>query len=622
MSRFPPSFVDEIKNRIVLSDVIGRRVKLHRRGRQATGLCPFHQEKSPSFHVYDDAGHYHCFGCGQHGDVIAFVMRQEGLPFAEAIEKLAQEAGIAIPAASPQEEVRYAARQNLYTITEFATVYFQRQLNSPQGRPAMDYLLGRGLTLETIQKYRLGFAPDRRFQLRQALLAEKIPEALALEAGLILRPEAGGEPYDRFRGRIMFPIFDRQGRAIAFGGRIMSDEKGKPKYLNSPETPLFHKGRELYGLSFAAKAAREKKRLIVVEGYMDVIALAQAGIEEAVAPLGTALTEQQLQLLWRYHEEPILCFDGDQAGENAALRGAERALPILKPGKSCFMAWMPKGDDPDSLVKRAGIEEFNKILGRGENLADFLWRHHLSQHPVSTPERLAGFKKMIQGLINRIEDPDVRQAYSQDYGGRLNALMRSGLSKNKSSKNIVNRSVGGEAARRGTANLYKRQYETLLLASTHHPELLLRYGEEIAALDWPAGQLDKMKNAILEQSRANPHLESKDVVTHLNERGFGSLLMTIMQSNLETFAAASASSEHAERGFVHVLELIRQSAARERELGQGARELASDLSPQSWAVFKARSEWSLAGEGRRRDIDRTYVPQKGVKKLRNENGSK
>jgi DNA primase len=295
---FPPRFLEDLRARVSITDVIGRRVRLVRKGRgESSGLCPFHNEKTPSFTVNEDKGFYHCFGCGAHGSVMDFVMQTEGLEFPQAVEKLAAEAGMQVPRESPEERARAERQQTLGGAVEFAARHFEQQLRASAGRPGLEYFKRRGLNDDTIGRFRLGYAPDSRHGLKVALEKAGIPEAISIEAGLLIKPEDGGHAYDRFRGRVMFPILDRRGQAIAFGGRIL--DQGEPKYLNSPETPLFHKGRTLYALSHAQKTARETNEIIVVEGYMDVIALAQAGISNAVAPLGTALTEEQIVILWK-----------------------------------------------------------------------------------------------------------------------------------------------------------------------------------------------------------------------------------------------------------------------------------------------------------------------------------
>ncbi|MBT3306711.1 MAG: DNA primase, partial [Alphaproteobacteria bacterium] len=328
---FSDQFLEDLRGRAGLADVVGRRVKLTRKGREHSGLCPFHKEKTPSFTVNEEKGFYHCFGCGEHGSVFDFVMQTEGLTFPEAVERLAGEAGMEIPQDSPEERQRQEQRQTLYDVTEKAAKFFKTQLHQPAGKAALEYLKGRGITDDTIQRFGLGFAPDGRGVMKEALSFEGIDEGRMIAAGLIIQPDdKSRDSYDRFRGRVMFPITDTRGRVIAFGGRILG--QGEPKYLNSPETSLFHKGRVLYGQKMASGPARKSGEIIVTEGYTDVIALHQAGFENAVAPLGTALTEDQIKILWKIVPEPVLCFDGDAAGQKAASRAAERALPLLASG--------------------------------------------------------------------------------------------------------------------------------------------------------------------------------------------------------------------------------------------------------------------------------------------------
>ncbi|MEE8443781.1 MAG: DNA primase, partial [Alphaproteobacteria bacterium] len=327
---FPPRFLDDIRDRAGLVDIVGRRVKLTRKGREHSGLCPFHNEKTASFTVSEDKGFYHCFGCAAHGDVIAFVMNTENLSFPEAVEQLAGLAGLPMPVESPEERAREQRRAGLAEAVEAAAVWFESQLRAPTGKAALNYLRGRGLDDETTARFRLGYAPGSGDSLNQALTAQGFEEKTLIEAGLLRRPGDGRAPYGFFRDRVMFPIADKRGRTVAFGARLMGDAKAA-KYINSPETPLFHKGATLYNLNLAIPALREGAEVIVAEGYMDVIALDAAGFHGAVAPLGTALTEAQIGALWRHAAEPVLCFDGDDAGARAAGRAAERALPLLRP---------------------------------------------------------------------------------------------------------------------------------------------------------------------------------------------------------------------------------------------------------------------------------------------------
>ncbi|MCH7807554.1 MAG: DNA primase, partial [Proteobacteria bacterium] len=346
---YPNEFLDEIRARTSLESVISRKVKLTKRGRELLGLCPFHNEKTPSFTVVEEKGFYHCFGCGAHGDVIRFVMDQEGLHFHEAIEKLAAGAGLPLPKFSAEDLEAEKKRTSLYDVMARALDWFIAQLNTDQGKAARNYLKQRGLSQDIIQRFSLGFAPARKTALKEALQARNIKHEELIACGLLIEPEDKSDTFDRFRNRLMFPILDARGRTIAFGGRAL--DEAPAKYLNSPETVLFHKGKVLYNHAGARKAAVEAGEVIVVEGYMDVIALAQAGFENTVAPLGTALTEDQLYLLWRLAPEPVLCFDGDPAGLKAATRAMERALPLLRAGRSLKFAMLPEGDDPDTLVR-------------------------------------------------------------------------------------------------------------------------------------------------------------------------------------------------------------------------------------------------------------------------------
>ncbi|MES1151495.1 MAG: DNA primase, partial [Dongia sp.] len=387
-------------------------------------LCPFHNEKSPSFHVYEgDEPHYHCFGCGAHGDAITFVMQTEGLEFRDAVERLAGDAGLEVPKDTPQERERAERQANLGTVMEASCAFFEKQL---PGSPGADYLKRRGLAPETIKRFRLGFSPDSRTALKSHLAKLNIPEELGIESGMLIKPEDGGPTYDRFRNRVIFPIADTKGRIVAFGGRVLGDEK--PKYLNSPETPLFSKGRQLYNMNFAQKAARETSEVIVVEGYMDVIALAQAGFPQVVAPLGTALTEEQIEVLWRLAPEPILCFDGDEAGQKAAAKVAERVLPILKPGLSLNFINLVneesgEKEDPDSFLKKHSPREFRAYLDAKKTpLSGILWTILRKERLLDTPERRAGFRSDINHLVNLIADRPTREEYRGHFQGMLQQI--------------------------------------------------------------------------------------------------------------------------------------------------------------------------------------------------------
>ena len=461
MVTFSPQFLDEIRARLSVSSVVGRRVKLIRRGHEYVGLSPFSNERTPSFTVNDDKGFYHCFSTQEHGDIFSFVMKTQNLTFPEAVERLAEEAGLEMPRQSAEEAREVERSTVLRNAVEVGCQHFEKALSAPEGRRAAAYLAERGLTAETITRFRLGYAGTG---LKAALTAKNIPEDVLIEARLISPGKDGRESFDFFRDRVMFPIFDLRGRPVAFGGRIMGE--GEPKYLNSPDTPLFHKGQILYGLALARTAAAEKREIIVAEGYMDVIALAQAGFTHAVAPLGTALTEAQLELLWRLAPEPILCFDGDKAGQRAALRAAERALPLLKPGFSLRFALLPAGKDPDDICRRDGAAAMRNILDAALPLSEVLWRQLLESHPGDTPERRAALEKAAESRARQIADGTVQNQYVRMFKDRLfqqfRPTFRTGQGANRQASGRFGRtgpptrSPGAPASRRRRSRLPRR----------------------------------------------------------------------------------------------------------------------------------------------------------------------
>lgn len=416
---YPQPFIEELRARLPVSEVIGRRIGLRRHGREFMGLCPFHKEKTPSFTVNDEKAFYHCFGCGAHGDVIGFIKEYEGISYKEAIERLAIDAGLELPRATPQQQVREKQRKGLQEAAEAACRWFEMQLASSHGYAARQYLAERGLSEETISRFRLGFAPDDRDGLKRALIAEGFEERQLIAAGLLIQVESKA-PYSRFRGRIMFPIRDAMSRVVAFGGRLMpnSNQTNAPKYLNSPEGELFHKGHMLYNVDLARRAAQEHKNLFICEGYMDVIALAQVGILHAVAPLGTAVTVEQLQLCWRMADNPYVCLDGDAAGQRAMTRVSELALPLLTPGKSLNFVRLPEGDDPDSLVRAQGADVMLELAKQAKGLADIIWQQ-ITADGASNPESRAGQESRLMALAESIKNPMVKAHYRAHFKQRF-----------------------------------------------------------------------------------------------------------------------------------------------------------------------------------------------------------
>jgi DNA primase len=613
---FTPQFLDELRQRLSLVQVISRKVKLTRRGREQTGLCPFHAEKSPSFTVNDDKGFFHCFGCGAHGDVIGFVMRSDSLSFPESVERLAREAGLELPVSSPEERERTQRQATLVSAMETAAAWYEQQLKVPAGRQALDYLKQRSLSDATIARFRLGYAPEGRTALRDALAKAGVPLELAIEAGLIGKGE-DGNIFDRMRGRVIFPIADRRGRVIAFGGRILGE--GQPKYLNSPETPLFHKGRTLYGLGQALRPARDAGEIVVAEGYMDVIALAQAGFAQAVAPLGTALTEEQMGELWRLVPEPTLCFDGDGAGERAAARAAERALPLLKPGQSLRFALLPAGEDPDTLIIAQGAAAMRAVLDAAQPLAEMVWRGGVQGRSFDTPERRAGLRQEVRERLSRIADRPVQEAYRADFDRRLDNLFGlgkpqqgqgsqqgrpwSGERKGEKRRFGPPPAVGGEAIHQAAPDQLRLQGEVILATLINHPVLVGPRIETLAHLNLPPGQLDKVRQAIIDHAAHHSELDPEGLKDHLISQGFAAILPEILRrAALNRFTLPSASLETAGEGLDHVLGLLRERAM-QQEADAAARQFGEALTDEAQTRFERARDLALDGESHRRDID-------------------
>lgn len=418
----PNSFLDELRARLPVSQVVGRHVSLKKRGREFVGLSPFNKEKSPSFTVNDQKGFYHCFSSGEHGDIFTFTMKMENLGFREAVERLASEAGMDVPQETRADREREAHRDRLLRLTDAVCRFYEEQLTAPVGREALDYLTRRGLDRETIGRFRLGYAPRSGDHLSALATSIGMSSADLVECGLAKDPEDGRAPYAFFRDRVLFPVADRRGRVVSFGGRILSGEG--PKYINGPDTDLFHKGRLLYGLERAHSAAARGRQVIIAEGYMDVIALVSAGFEASVAPLGTAVTEAQIETAWRMHPEPVLCLDGDNAGRKAAWRAAERILPLLRPDHTVRIAFLPDGEDPDTLIKSGGSAAMQAVLEKTVSLADVLFERELTRHKIDDPEGRAGLKRALFELAGTIQDRDIGRFYGDGFAERVETRFR------------------------------------------------------------------------------------------------------------------------------------------------------------------------------------------------------
>lgn len=616
--RFDDHFLDEIRARLAVSQVVGRRVPLKKSGREFAGLSPFKSEKTASFFVNDQKGFYHCFASGEHGDIFKFLMSTEGLSFPEAVERLAGEAGVPMPVRSEHTRERDAQvqdeRQRLYALLEASATFFRQQLGATAGLEARRYIEKRGLKRETVAEFGLGFAPNSRGALKEHLskLGFTVPEMVT--SGMLIGGADIPVPYDRFRNRVMFPIADLKGRAIAFGGRAL--EAGQPaKYLNSPETPLFHKGANLFNAARARPAAHASGRIIVVEGYMDVVALAEAGFTDAVAPLGTALTQDQIKLLWRFVPEPTLCFDGDSAGRKAAFRAIDNVLPHLLPGYSVSFAFLPDGLDPDDLVRQRGTDAMSSILKASRPLVDVLFERESSADDLSTPERRARLEQRLRELTAKIADPGVRGHYERDIRDRLFQAMRAaGGAKSGGGRTYVGQaapksnrapSARGKAgapwqqlagpahassslrnsALVSSTTINVPQREALLLrAAINHPWLIEERAEAIAELPLTSQILADLRNAMLSAHASEKTLDSNELRYHLQRVGFASTLVAIEQMathRRDRFAEASTDRKTVEDGWSHAYALHERQLGLRRSLDAAERAWHEDQSPDA-----------------------------------------
>lgn len=477
---FPKEFIENLKNRISVSEVVSRYVNLKSKGKGTfSGLCPFHNEKTPSFSVNDSKGFYHCFGCGAHGNAISFLIEHKGYSFPEAVKELAQLAGMELPKQDEKAIEKQKQVQSSYELMELATRYFERNFYSTHGLEARKYIEARGLTAETIKKFRIGLALDEWEGLKNHLKAQGANEDIMIANGLLAEKEESGKTYDRFRGRLIFPIFDSSNRVIAFGGRILGNQENGAKYLNSSETDLFKKSYVLYAYNFARDAGYKKSQAIVVEGYMDAISMHQAGFDNTVAPLGTAVTQNHLFHLWKMTPEPIFCLDSDEAGQRASKRLAEEFIKYLKPGYSMKFAIVPSGKDPDDFIKTEGREAMENLLNNATPLVDALWNFNIKGADLSTPEKKASFSKTMQDIANRIEDPQVREFYKAEFTERVKkqftAPANNVVSFNKYHKFNPNKthilSAELSAAKSVKPKDSERQEEKILLLIALYPEL-------------------------------------------------------------------------------------------------------------------------------------------------------
>jgi len=628
LSRFTPHILDEIRARLPVSQVVGRKVALKKKGREWSGLSPFKVEKTPSFFVNDQKGFYHCFASGEHGDIFTFLMKTEGLDFPEAVERLAEEAGVALPKPSERNIEAEDQRDRLYRLLETSARFFETSLKEGPGAEARRYIDGRGVNRQTVAAFRLGFAPNARQALRQHLKAAGFSDADMATSGMIIAGADIPEPYDRFRNRVMFPILDMRGRVIAFGGRAL-DKDAPAKYLNSPETPLFHKGHILFNAARARPLAHDRGRIIAVEGYMDVVALHEGGFGEAVAPLGTALTEDQVKLLWRMTSEPTLCFDGDSAGKKAAFRAVDTVLPHLKPGYSVQFAFLPDGLDPDDLIRQQGSQAFTDILAKTRPLIDVLWERETSAMPLTTPEKRAALEARLRTLSGSIADATVRGHYERELRERLFGLSRSHqapggtpkASKSPRSQNFLGRGYYGQGFHvsadwrmRERTRLFGKQdfrqqrqsdamqgpsaelaslahaappREALILkAILNHPWLIDEHAEALAPLSFASRALEALRDEILKIHAITNSLDSSTLRTQLSKTGVSKVVDLVARTITHTsdrFAEPEASATEIETGFRHVLALHERQDSLERMLKAAEEAWYRDCTPEAEA---------------------------------------
>ena len=622
-----PAFFDELRARTSLSTLIGRTVKVQKAGREYKACCPFHNEETPSFTINDEKGFYHCFGCGAHGDAIRWMTDQRGLPFMEAVKELAQTAGMDVPAPDPRAAKRAEEAKGLHDAMAAAQGFFEEQLGGIEGADARAFLQKRGISAATAKTFGFGFSPDGRGRLKTAL--RDLGEPMLIEAGLLIdhggtEPDGGKikkrDSYDRFRGRLMLPIRDIRGRVIAFGGRILG--AGEPKYLNSPDTPLFDKGRTLYNIDRASPASRQAGRIIVVEGYMDVIALAQAGFGEVVAPLGTALTEHQIERLWKMADVPILCFDGDAAGQKAAIRAATRALPLLRPGMSLTFATLPGGQDPDDLIRAEGSAAMEAVLGAAEPLVERLWKYEQAAAPRDTPEQRAALKQRLSAITDAIAHPDVRSHYVHAFRERYDALFflrsatsgqaqrqrgsaRSGWERDKrgSWKPFIPR-AGTEARAIGASGMELRLLRAILAGLLRHPHQIAMHREPLSRLHVPDPLLADLLSAMIAASIGPGAATSNEILAALGNGKIYDLALAIVRADALAFGLNSGEgrTDRASGSLADAIEFMLQGPELEARLAAATQRATENLTEETFAEQQRVRSLKLAYETRLADL--------------------
>ncbi len=579
----PNGFLEDLRERVSLAQVVGRKVtwdsKKSNPGKgDMWSPCPFHQEKTASFHVDDRKGFYYCFGCHAKGDAIGFVRETDNVGFMEAVEILAREAGMPVPKASPQEQERADTRKTLADVMEQAVKFYRLQLQTAKAAEARVYLEKRGLPVATLDQFEIGFIGNERTALVEHLTEKNVPMEQIIESGMAIKPDDGGKPYDRFRGRIMFPIRDARGRCIAFGGRAM-DPNARAKYLNSPETPLFDKGRTLYNHGPAREASGKVGALIVAEGYMDVIALAQAGFAHSVAPLGTAITEEQLRMMWRMYDEPVIALDGDTAGLRAAMRLIDIALPLLEAGKSLRFCILPEGLDPDDLIKSQGASAMQKLLENARPMVDLLWQRETENKVFDSPERRASLDSVLRKSISLIKDPSLRGHYGAAINEKRQTLFApAGRKKGGDWKPWNGKKAPGGPTPGAKSSLLAQQSSgheaearvresAILVGCMNHPELAEKFEAQLDRADFMSPDLGEIRNALLSALMDTLHQPQAEMRDFLVARMTGTIgyeplpkLLSIGQVRANPYLTATADPELAEQAILE--EITKQAAAR------------------------------------------------------------
>ncbi len=617
--RFPSSFLDDLKARLPISQVVRRRVKLAKAGREWKGLSPFNAEKTPSFFVNDQKMAWFDLSAGKNGNIFDFVMETEGLSFPEAVERLAAEAGLPLPKSSPEAEAQEHKRAGLREALDMAADFFAAELKGPSGARARSYLAERGVSLAMQTQFRLGFARPDRYALRDHLAHKGVAKETMIEAGLLIHGEDIPVPYDRFRERIIFPIANRSGGAIAFGGRALGKD-AQPKYLNSPETPLFHKGSVLYNHHQARKAAHDRGRVIVVEGYFDVIAMAQAGFAETVAPLGTALTPDHAALLWTMAAEPILCFDGDGAGRKAAYRAIDMALPLIGPGRSLRFALLPGGQDPDDLIRSGGASAMQTILAAAQPLSELIWARETGDQAFSTPERRATLERRLGDLAREIRDETLRRHYVAEFKERLFRLFspREPAREGRAPRAFgPGRRDGGQridtrppvasqsllrVLRPGGAALPPRE-ALILLILLNHPGLVERHLEAVAEIDFANKDAGALRDHLLGYAGEG---EIGGQRRRAEAAGFADILQrldALAAHASHWYVSASAAEADAEEVLRQALTLHRRARTLNKDLRRAEEDLASNASEANLARLNDIKEQLLALSGTEATIE-------------------